>query len=817
MKQTAPTTASPPPDRTTRSKARKEQERPATETPPEEAPEGRDDVEKATAHRDIPANPTDTTDEEETKQAEDYGIELNFWNGDLPIPAGPVAEAIDNKNTIGEQQHLVQLCRDRIDNGTWTTDTLQQSSRLVTFIGGIPGKMRKVRVFYAIGCTDLLDQISDESKTAGKTMAMFGECIDGRAYPPVATLTKNAFARQKYKVPAFEQFEDERLKIDASKMSKRFFISSSKVNTFAELPKLVPVPAYLVYDGIARDIDAVLLYERLVCAANDEECYCREALKEAMQFLRAFLTSTNNKDKDISLALESIIAPPTPDSILWRDMRMHQTFPHLVFDAAAPMATPTTPTPRDEDPATAALPPRATTAPPSRPPPPEVPPSTPRTIQMTEESLFRMFDRFQQHRRTTRGLTADDDDNDDNSTTANTATDNKLGLDDLVYSKLLTMCGLTLSEREEVPKFWSQLRRKSLSKNDRADIIRAVFSDNLHYRGRRIPLLPSLIHMFRDRTFEGDGTSASLTSATKGLSPFAVPSLSEVEVEAFIDHASALASATSTSLADVTEKTLKAKAPDSFQGCIMQLQTFGNVLVNGFGEMCPLFLALDRLIAEMEECSDLERRAYSKQSYAAILWIVMKQSRVFAAGKMSSPTTVIPAFEVMLNNIITRMPISHGAVPPQLYASTTPTTGGQHNGTGNGSKGSNGGGIKRDREDKLAGREDEHKQRRTKFGEILRPYQAERSDIFHPKMREAMAAFNQLKRKPTVRQLCIAAGASATQLFPAFPSICVRAQLYGACDKKCQHQHTKLPDKAIEDAIKVLQPAISNPSKVTKV
>ena len=82
-----------------------------------------------------------------------------------------------------------------------------------------------------------------------------------------------------------------------------------------------------------------------------------------------------------------------------------------------------------------------------------------------------------------------------------------------------------------------------------------------------------------------------------------------------------------------------------------------------------------------------------------------------------------------------------------------------------------------------------------------------------------MEPFRTARRRPTVKQLCIAAGTSATELFPAHPAECKRAQLYGFCDKTCPHKHTKLPDEDISAVINILQPAFDNPKKVfaTKV
>ena len=71
--------------------------------------------------------------------------------------------------------------------------------------------------------------------------------------------------------------------------------------------------------------------------------------------------------------------------------------------------------------------------------------------------------------------------------------------------------------------------------------------------------------------------------------------------------------------------------------------------------------------------------------------------------------------------------------------------------------------------------------------------------------------------RPTVGQICTAAGTYGNQLFPSQNSgICLKSQLLGGCDKRCSFSHIVLPQEAIDGAIAKLQRVIDNPSLVEK-
>ncbi len=736
----------------------------------------------------------------------DLEVELNHWDGNLPQPEGHIAPVLANQS-IRTQQLATRDVHEHIRDGTWTLASLQESNQPHTFIIGLPLAYRKVRVIYGLGTIDRNDERFQESPAAGRALALYGEKWPHTEVVAL-TLPPSLLELQSVQFIDEDKMEKERLRTDPTKKERRYFGMRNAAKDLAALPMAVPIPPYLVYDFIDADMDVVVLYERVLQAWGRQECLCRQALGWALQFLRAAITDTPATHNSIYLPDHVFGARNHIDVSKWRDERFAQIFPTLVPNEEANLQRIPV-TPQRQQPASQEAPPPANV-------PPRVPPIQPQGnhILLTDEQFFRFMERMSNtpQRQVPGNVSTDSA----TATTASSSTEEQeetLGMHELVYNKLLKLCGLTVSEKDDLPLIWSQLRSKSLTKTDKNDLIRATLGGKLKYRGRRIPFLPSIITMIRDRSFEGE-VGGSASAATKGLSPFALPRLTEAEIEMHTEHDRALNEASSTSVSDVTATKIKATAPESFTNCIYQLQTFGNLLEKIFGELCPLLLALDTVIEELENFTDTERATYSKQSYASILWIIKEQARSFTSGNMIGPNEVQPAFQLMLNNIQTRIPIVHGGVPTELYLAAK----GSQNGSGNHGAGTGGGGRpKRElNQDGGGAGPDQHKKRKTAAGAFLRPYEVERGDVFHKDMKKAMDKFLTADPRPSIKQICAVAGCTQRQLFPENESLCLRSQLFGLCDKKCKHVHTKASDAAIAHAIEVLKPAFEAPAKVLK-
>lgn len=174
-------------------------------------------------------------------------------------------------------------------------------------------------------------------------------------------------------------------------------------------------------------------------------------------------------------------------------------------------------------------------------------------------------------------------------------------------------------------------------------------------------MIASVIMMIMQRNFEGEQTISSLTSATKGLSPFVVPFLTEHEIDEYNTHVSALEEATSTTVKDVATMKLKATAPTTFDGLIKQLKCYANLLYTIFEDMCPLsFMDIQCCIKQLEDFTSAVQCRMSHEIITSILWILHLQSCHFMAGKMQgSQARLVLTFKLMVNEIEAHQPITH--------------------------------------------------------------------------------------------------------------------------------------------------------------
>ena len=236
------------------------------------------------------------------------------------------------------------------------------------------------------------------------------------------------------------------------------------------------------------------------------------------------------------------------------------------------------------------------------------------------------------------------------------------------FQKLLTMCGVTVGEEEQIPPFWRKIAQPKASTNDKLGMARAHLADNVLWKEAKAPPLHPVLNMFVTQKFEEKTTLNTLKSACVGLTPFAVPHLSDSEVEQINEQSTALEAATSTTVQDMLQNKVQAKAPASFEKLVSQIKMFGNLIFAFFGHRCPLLIELHDILDDLNEYSEYARKNTSRKTLATILWILHLQSRHFAAGKMEGSHSLIAPYRYMITSVRTTQPVFNGNVPEDLYA-----------------------------------------------------------------------------------------------------------------------------------------------------
>jgi hypothetical protein len=384
-----------------------------------------------------------------------------------------------------------------------------------------------------------------------------------------------------------------------------------------------------------------------------------------------------------------------------------------------------------------------------------------------------------------------DDDNSDSSSST-------LGLSKTAYDKLLSMCGITAGQEDEIPPLWVQLNEKNLTKVDKQAIASKALLTTVQWRDAKVKPLAPILKMIVDRSFEGETSLASLYAAAKGLTPFAVPCLTEAEAYSLNELAEAMASASATTIKDITGAKMKATVPTTFEKTLKRIKRFGNLLLAVFGEGCPLFFHTEHIITDLDDYSETARANLSTTSMASIIWILHLQSRHFASGLMTinsdGQESLLPEFTYMCNAIKAKQQVYHGEVPAALTSTPEPN---------------------KDKRQQNTPHNDPNKKPRNddKDKWIVAP----RPEVYHPLIKKAMEPIMQLQRQPSVQKLCRAAGCHAGQLFPQRKKLCIRAQLFGKCFTSCQHEHALISDEEAEKSLKHLTRFLSDPQQIKKV
>ena len=323
--------------------------------------------------------------------------------------------------------------------------------------------------------------------------------------------------------------------------------------------------------------------------------------------------------------------------------------------------------------------------------------------------------------------------------------------------------------------------------------------ENQLYKEAKLRVLASVVNMIIKRDFEEEMGLSSLASATKDLTPYCVPDINESDLERLNEATQALDLATTTTVKDVTACRRIAQTPPNFNAMLQQLKRYATLLVTLFGKESPLLIILIQMIDSLEDYGEYARLSITKQTIASIVWVLHTQSRHFAAGLMISteaPGSLRDDFAHMLACIKTVQPVFNGEVPPHLYLpplsdpSTSPTANPNN---------------KRKREDTTTG----DRQNKSKIIKLQH---------YHPLLKAAMEPVMEVHKKlPRIQALCSAAGCDSNQLFST-PNICIKSTIFGTCFENCKRAHVEISDAEAARAIKLLKPALDNPTsiKVTK-
>ena len=693
--------------------------------------------------------------------------EIKFWDGKVPQANGTLSKLFTHPDTrASDEEHeaLVTFLYSNTEENK--ADKIQFDDKLYTFITAIPGSTRKIRLIYGLGSGIGLTGIT-KNKLEKTILALTGEYEEGIAYPTVLKFPETALSPTKLNTPSFDEFHTQ---LETGNTNATWF-KYGDLSVNSKIPMLVPVPARFICDGFDDDLDAADVFERLTAVSKQTE----KDLKATLHLLRTFLTAVvvkyNQKDPTILPPQHTFMLHPSPLLNKWKKQKMTNLFPSLLQTTPEKATAPT------KDNGTVATTPSI-----------ESSDSQNTTKDWSPDSFLKAFMAMQ-----TSTTKAPD-------TTKEVSTVETLGMGTFSYNLLLNLSGLAPGTADEILPLWSQLAEKNLNKSDKLTFVRRSIEDNVKWSESKVLPLNTLLTMVVTRAWEGETTLSSLTSAAKGLTPFAVPCLTESEVTSQNDLADALDAASNTTVKDHSASKLTASAPTSFDGLVKRIKRFGNLLFAIFGENSALFMQIEDMITALDAYGEYARTTMSHQTIASILWITHLQARHYSAGAMTGTQALKAEFTTMMNAIVTKAPVIHMDTPPNLYQQppTHPNP------------------RKRDTPTPAPSNptpyESPNKTHKPNDGSDR--FQLVDRNVMNAKMKIAMKPITSLPRVPNMGKICRAARTTAGELFPSHKDICIRSQILGKCFVSCAHKHMKLSDEEIKPALKMLESVLANPALI---
>ena len=689
---------------------------------------------------------------------------FNYHDPTSPIdPAllqAPIAAALGTPSTT-EQETKCKAFYDFL-TANWTDlSILNADTTSYVFAVHIPGT-RMLKICYGLGSGVSFGGLGG-STINNYALAISGDHQPGIKFPSVMTFPLNDICDQiTIQNPGTYDLFDLNQKLGTQKqpLSKLTFFPSKLATRPRQVLPIAPIPIYMVHDFIDNNMDVMLLIDRLQAVQqHDLEFFktkCPNVYKHATRYCVNALVTTTKKTNTVGFPLAWYTGQHVDqDAERWKKHRLEQHFP-TIFGPAAPPPTATSVT-------TTTL--QSTTK------------QDDEQAKLLQSLLIKQLQQPQ-------------------TTKSDEYNDKYLGMSESEYEKLLQLSYIQDGDIDKLPTFWKSMAEKNRSKEGKkSDVRNALRTTKVKFKDAKIKITPSLITMIVARAFEGD-VSSSKQAATKGLTPFALPPMSNAELDDINALDSDINAATSVSTSDIKKTKLPLVEVDNYNDLMRYLKEYANLLAVLFTERCPLWCTMDDLIDSLMEYTEEERAALQRASCNAILWIIMRQSRSFAAGEMVEPDDVLPEYGEMMMAITVRRKIEFLGLPPSMKRKPEELLQAEQAKKHRGNGGGGGGGNNNNNNNKKA------------------PPEFTDKGVQHPKLAQAFEVIRTQNRvPPQIFRLCEACDTKHHLLFPNRPGMCAKAQIFGQCPKNCNHTHVRISDNEAEAVIRKLKKALDNPGQ----
>ena len=604
--------------------------------------------------------------------------------------------------------------------------------------------------------------IGHSSTIDGKMLMFTGDGGKDLGYPNTLALPGNLCDINQINTMTHQQFSEKITSKGATYQHP--LLARTHVQETKPIMQIAPIPAFLVLDGIGKDLDAAEVYER-VLAADSTQTPMFTHLKE---FLRACLNAHGATDNKPFTTQTVLMAPQTADSRRWGREVFQRLFPAL-----------TTPTHTQ------------TTA-----------------IAMTPQTgldpaITQLIMQMLQNQQTTTALLANNrphagEEKKEDDQLFNIQT--TYGLSQQEAEATLVMCGLTTTASPTLlPEWIKNCAAKGMTDQYKLTLIRKHIMANTIFEDAEVPLTTELLKMISKRNWlgkDGNYKRPSLVNASEGLSPFLMIDLTEDEVAQLNNNTDAIDRATHITLQDILKqkKSLKPKIPEQSDEFMLLLQRFANLLFALFTDTCPYFECVMWVIKALKEFSRAARQAMTLTTKASILWILLLQSRHFAMGE----TSLLAEFTNMHTCLMAKLAtITHAEVPVDLYATTliTPQKSGEKRNAGD----------YKEQLEKKKPKWDNNEQR-------------DNPNQMHPMLQKVMEPAIAKGENPSFTAIMKFCGVENKALYWALGKKCGPNAFTGKCagGSKCHKDHKPVDDKKAEAMLKMVEKFTTAPETIVE-
>ena len=527
----------------------------------------------------------------------------NVWDGELPSATGTTAKEFE-KIATAEQTALASAIHGFLTNRESQLTQLNAEQRLFTVMVNIP-QTNLIKIIY--GMSIGTSGIGETAPNDNKILALTGEGNSTVGCPQAIILPNSLRNKITLKCPT-DQVVQVALQTETTNWYRVRTGNIADDNT-AEIMQCAPIPAFLVYDGFNQDIQAEVLYERVLSVDNQELAM----IIHCKNFLRACMVQRNIPDPKPHVTATTFMTTVNIAARQWAISKFKAMLPGIATNTQAPPETGAT-----QSLTTAAL-----------------------------ETILRNLN-------PAIAATATDD------TSTSTKPEEKFGMSDTELQTTLSMCGLNKGEESLLPTWFEKLNEKGQNDNTRNQVIIKSLQ-NILFEEAEIPITAPLLLMIRKRKWLSDDPTATYRTAAKGLSVFAVGAMSEDEVAIINDTMEALEQATTTTAKEYKDVTrIKATVPTESHEFVLLLKTFANLLYALFGSLCPMYTHTRTMMRAFNTYTKASLKALTMQTKASILWILLLQTRHFAGGNL----TTLAEFRNMMDKITAKeCNITHAEVP----------------------------------------------------------------------------------------------------------------------------------------------------------